>query len=217
MHSSLNTGRFLLGMDCAFNSTGINELASSVLTDLAVWDIDASGHYRAVSGTTVKMRFGADGLFAGGNTSMLIDPAKGYQINTQRVTVVAAATTQVDMTSVDSGVLFYLSTQLTDSTKQIFLPATPAVGSFYDIFADTTGTGDITILGAATGDVQGFHYGESSNVFFSTGGFTNVTSGVFYVRCTALTSVGLYAVQTLNQSFSTATMYGRLANATTTT
>jgi len=51
VHTSLNTGGFLMGMDYRADK------ASSLLTDLALWDIDVDGGYRALSlGLTVESR-----------------------------------------------------------------------------------------------------------------------------------------------------------------
>ena len=215
MHSSLNTGRFLMGMDCAFNSTGIHEFESSNLTNLAVFDIDATGHFRAVSGTTVKMKIGAAGLFAGGDSSLLIDPAKGYRVNTQRVTTVATATTGVAISSVDSGTLYLVTSD--NSTCQFTLPATPAVGDFYDFFCNTTDGGDQTIMTAATGNAQGFIFYQSTGDFLSTAGITNVTSGPMYIRVVALTIGSLWAVQNLWQHYNSTTLLGQIAAASTST
>lgn len=212
MHSSLNTGPFMLGMD--YEAT---DPVDSSRQGLALWDIDADGHFRALSGTTVAFRIGADGLYAGGNSSLLIDAAKGYRINTQRVTTVAPATTGVAVTSADSGMLYVQITAAGATTCQYTLTATPAVGDFYDFFFLSSAASDMTVKTAATGDAQGFKHYKSTAAFLTTAAIGGATSGVAYFRCTALTSGSLWLVENLYQTYTTATWYGKIVAASTST
>jgi len=180
-----------------------------------MWDIDADGHYRVLSGTTVFFRVGPNGLYAGGNSSMLIDKAKGYQINTQLVTTVAAATTNVSVTSADSGALYLVSSD--NSTCIFTLTATPKVGQYHDFFCNTTAAADQTIITAGLGDAQGFKYNASTAVFVTTAGITNATSGIMYIRVTALTSGSMWAARPLWQHDGTTTIMGNIAAGSTST
>jgi hypothetical protein len=210
MHSTANTGRLMLGTDYKDIES---DHRSSVLTDLAVWDVDADGGFRAVSGTTVKMELTPAGLYTG--TSKFFDSDKGYSVNTQRVTTVAAATTGLAVTSADSGTLYVISSN--NTTMQISLTATPGVGNFFDFFNQSSAAGDITVMTEASGDNQGFLFYQSTGDFLSTAGITNETSGIMYFRVIALTSGSLWAVQNLWYGDYTTTIYGGIGAASTTT
>lgn len=209
MHSSVgNTGRILLGVDYK------SDRNSSLLTDLAVFDIDEEGGFRSVSGTTVKMELNTSGLYAG--TTQVVNTDGVIQTGVRGlVTTVAAATTGLAVSSAASGTLYVISTQ--NSTMQITLPATPMVGSYFDFFGDTTNAGDYTFMTAATGDDQGFVFYVSTGVFASTAGVTYATTGIMYFRFTALTSGSLWAVASLWYSDETTNIYGSPAAGSTST
>src|SRR3990167_10898011 len=92
VHTSLNAGGFLMGMDFRADK------ASSLLTDLALWDIDVDGGFRALSGTTVVMELNSSGLYAG--ATLLIGTGGGVSAQT-----VSLATTANTLASSNSGKL----------------------------------------------------------------------------------------------------------------
>ena len=65
VHTSANAGGFLMGMDFRADK------ASSLLTDLAQWDIDVDGGFRVLSGTTVLYELNSSGLYGPGAQQML--------------------------------------------------------------------------------------------------------------------------------------------------
>ena len=112
VHTSLNAGGFLMGMDYRADK------ASSLLTDLALWDIDVDGGYRALSGTTVLMELNSSGLYARG--SLLFGVNGGKQV----VSPTTGANYQV--TSTQSGSIFNIGENGT--SQLLLLPVNPVAG-----------------------------------------------------------------------------------------
>src|SRR3972149_9852123 len=79
VHTSANTGGFLMGMDFRADK------ASSLLTDLALWDIDVDGGFRVLSGTTVLFELNSSGLYDG---STLIIDSEGLFAGGSRASVI---------------------------------------------------------------------------------------------------------------------------------
>jgi len=210
MHSSVAaTGRFLMGLDY------IADRGSGTLTDLAVFDIDEEGGFRSVSGTTMKAELDSTGLFFG--TTQVMDAGGKLLTGVQRlVTTVAVDTTGVTPTSAESGTL-YVQSAGTNTTCRYYLPATPPVGCYFDVFCATTAAGDITVMSLAAGDAQGFMFYQSTGDFLTTAGATCATSGNMYHRYTALTSGSLWLVSALWYSDNSSAIDGMPVAASTTT
>jgi len=211
MHSAANTGRFLLGLDYK------EDLESSLITD-AVFDIDAEGGFRTLSGSTIRMELNSTGLFMG--STKIIDQDAGKYVGPmrRRVTTVAGATTAINATSADgAGELYIVSTQRSTAMLYLNLPATPAVGDNYEIYHESTAAGNIVIKTLATGDTQGFHTYISSAVFVTTAGIACQTSGPMHFRFTALTSGSLWAVATYGVFYNSSNEHGQAVAGSTTT
>jgi hypothetical protein len=134
--------------------------ASSNLEDLVVWDIDADGGFRAVSGSTVLMELNSSGLYSG---STLLVGAGGAQ-PLQTVTV---NTTLTNLASSNSGKLHILSTQAATSNF-IMLPTSDSVnaGDRWEIIGDTTAVGlwNLSISGLNTGGILHVHSGTTDSI-----------------------------------------------------
>src|SRR3990167_4363232 len=74
VHTSANTGGFLMGMDYRADK------AASLLTDLALWDIDVDGGFRVLSGTTVLMELDSSGLYVRGSKQIFNSSGQVPQI-----------------------------------------------------------------------------------------------------------------------------------------
>ena len=111
VHTSANAGGFLMGMDYRADK------ASSLLTDLALWDIDVDGGFRALSGTSVLMELNSSGLYAG--AVQVIGPAANS---------VVSPTTGADyqITSTQSGVIFNIGQNAT--SQLLLVPVNPPAG-----------------------------------------------------------------------------------------
>src|SRR3990167_7426228 len=112
VHTSANAGGFLMGMDFRADK------ASSLLTDLALWDIDVDGGFRSLSGTTVLMEMNSSGLYVRG--SLLFGVSGGKQI----VSPTTGASYQV--TSTQSGAVFSIGQNAT--SQLLLLPVKPVAG-----------------------------------------------------------------------------------------
>jgi len=157
VHSTVgpNEGRFLLGKDGG--STVLRDYFSSIISpDLAVWDIDGDGGYRAVSGTTIIMELNSSFVGNVEGTTLL-----QWRFNTsgqftgvkQTVTRIA---TGADFTieSSQSGTLFTLTSASGTSMKAI-LPADAPTGTWYEfwISSDQAETSEFAITSTGGGGV----------------------------------------------------------------
>jgi len=217
MHSTANTGRFLMGMDHAMD-TSATHLVSSNLTDLVVCDIDADGGFRAVSGTTILMELDSSGLYVGSTQIMELENGKLVSGGYRETTVISSGTTAVAITSADSGKLYMISTNAAGGdTVMVTLTSTPRVGDNFEIYMDSSAASQVKVKTGAGGDSQGFFVFQSSNDFLSTASVNCGTSGTFHWRFTALTSGSLWAVAGLSYYDGTTTIYGAPIAGTTTT
>lgn len=148
-HSSANEGRFLAGRNHSYSTVlGDADQYSSVLTSL-VWDIDADGGYRAVSGETILMELNSSGIEgrAGTTLSWSID-SSGRTLWRQNVVVVTTGADYTVETSL-SGSLLYLEGG-NETSMTFLLPADAPVGTFYDIYISTQiDVGDVRITSTA--------------------------------------------------------------------
>jgi hypothetical protein len=214
MHSSLNTGRYLMCMD--YSSYFDDQTPSSDLTDLVVFDIDADGGFRCVSGTTVLAEMNSSGLYGG--TTQIISASGKLQTERKQLSsvVVTSATTGIDVTTSDSGKLYYLTTALTGATTcQIRLPATPFLGMYIDVYARTTAVGDITVVSTVAG--AGFKFLASSAAFVTTKAVSCATTGPWYARFTCVDSTnGYWSAQALYYEDRSSNVYGVMTSASAT-
>ena len=195
MHSTANTGRLLMGIDYKVEG----DLMTSVLTDLAVFDIDADGGFRAISGTTIKMELNSSGLFAG--TNKVIDTSGGLSFTAQAtVDISSDGTTAITLLAANAGKLHMVSTG-TYSSIVISLPTSAtglgiAPGMYWDIFSNTTAASvvDIASIGANTAAAASSErilvHNGSTNSVETSGAITHDTSGPFWVRVMCLTTGG---------------------------
>ncbi|GAF75804.1 unnamed protein product [marine sediment metagenome] len=181
MHSSDNTGRLLMGID--YKAGG--DVMSSVLTDLATFDIDATGAFRGISGTTVNVELNSSGLFVLGDTVPVINSSKEICAHKkQTVTISSDGTTAYYLATSNAGKLHLVSTDIGTSVV-IGLPTTLheglQVGMYWDIFSNTTAAGviDIASIGVDKGEIS-LHL--STNDQMTTIAVTHATSGPFWVR-----------------------------------
>lgn len=165
-HTTDNAGRFFLGRDFVgstessqgdgssiWNNPGIPY--SSVLTDVAVWDIDGAGGYRTLSGTTVLVEFNSSGIFGrdGLAAEWRIDSSGRPQGVFRTVTTV---TTGANFTipSTASGTFYYIQQPSAGTPMFLILPGDAALGTYYDFwFTSQTNLGDAGITSTAGGGV----------------------------------------------------------------
>ena len=214
MHSSANTGRLVMGLDYKDIDS---EERSSVLTDPLPFDIDADGGLRgAPSGTTIEWEMNSSGLFGG--TTKLIDAGGKLQTERiQQVTTVAAVTTGIDVSSLESGMLYFFSTQAT--TYQVRCGGSPFTGQYFDVFCDSSDPAHLSIV--CTAATHGFLFEANlatSGTFATTKAVSFGTSGVNYARFTCVSSAtGQWSVSALQISDQTTNTYGGLTTASATT
>lgn len=180
MHSTANTGRLLMGID--YKPEGDE---SSLLQDLAVFDVDAAGGYRAVSGTTIKMEFNSSGIFGGGVKAM---DTSGGLYNTRPVVEMTTGASY-SPTTAQSGTLFTAGTN--DGTSQrVLLPKNPTAGVWYDFYVSTQdAVGDFAINTTANSSAKITMPGMTSAVS-TADSITPLTSVAHhFVRLIAMSSV----------------------------
>ena len=171
------------------------ELLTSVLTDLAVFDIDADGGFRAISGTTVLMELNSSGLYYGSNK--VIDTSGGIAAASWlTVDVSSDGTTAYSLVSSNAGKMHMVSTG-TYSSIVVRLPTSAATGigagMYWDIFSNTTAASvvDVVSIGANTGDATSnriFTHHGSTNVIATSGAISHDSSGPFWIRVVCLTT-----------------------------
>ena len=213
MHSSANTGRLMMGLDYKDIDS---EERSSLLTDLAVFDIDTDGGLRGVSGTTVAWEINPAGLY-GGSTQIVDAGGKLQTERLQQVTTVAAATTGIDVSSLESGMLYWFSTQAT--TYQVRCGGSPFTGQYFDVFCESSDPAHLSIV--CTAATHGFLFQANlatSGTFATTKAVSFGTSGVNYARFTCVSSAtGQWSVSALQLADETTNTYGGLTTASATT
>lgn len=138
VHTSANAGGFIQGMD--FRA----DRASSLLTDLALWDVDLDGGHRVLSGTTVLMEIDSSGLYVRGGKQMFNSSGQ--------TPVITINTTASTLLSSNSGKLHVLSTQAATSNF-IYLPTAGLArqGDYWDLVSETTAVSlwNLAILGTS--------------------------------------------------------------------
>ena len=211
--TSANAGRFLLGMDYRADK------ASSLLADLATWDIDADGGFRAVSGTTVAFELNSSGLYDG-TTQIIADGGVFVGGSRLQSVSVAANTTLYRLLSSNSGKLHILSTQAATSNF-IYLPTSGnvSVGDSWEILSNTTAAGlwNISIEGANTSGSIFVHVG-STGLVITTGAIDSTgSSGLMWVRIVCFSTEPFYALTNMmiQSSLATTNAYGSLGSGTT--
>lgn len=128
MHSSdTPTAAFIMGID--YKDLDANP--TSVLTDLAMFNIDAAGGYNVLSGTTVIYSLNTSGFYKG--TSKIVNTS-GH-ITNYNVRQVVAMTTGANYSPVSSqsGTLFTWG--INDATSaMILLPKNPPAGTWFEFY-----------------------------------------------------------------------------------
>src|SRR3990172_4060152 len=172
--------------------------ASSLLTDLALWDIDVDGGFRVLSGTSVLFELNSSGLYQG--STQLID-LNGAFLGGSKQQTVTINTTASTLVSSNSGKMHILSTQAATSNF-IYLPTSvnARAGDTWDIISETTAVGlwNLSILGANTGGTILVHVG-STNSIATTGAIDSTAStGVMWWKVVCIsTAAPLYAVSNM--------------------
>ena len=192
MHSTHNAGRLLMGMDSKGDGIPNFGDGTSHITDLAVFDIDADGGYRAVSGTTIKMELNSSGLWSAVGNVLSASGANAFKMK-REVAVTSNSTTIVTS---NAGKIYWVSTG-TNSSVVLKLPTSAATGldagMTWEVFCHTTAAGvvDIAAIGANTGAASSqrilCHHG-TTNVIETSGAVTNDSSGPFWARIICDTS-----------------------------
>jgi len=184
MHSTANSGRLLMGLD---NKDIESDARSSVVTDLIVFDIDAEGGFRSVSGTTLKFEMNTSGLEK--NTTVLINTS-GHLANYVTQPVVAMTTgANYSPVSSQSGTLFTWGENDT-SSGMVLLPKNPIPGTWFDFYMTSQDeAGDVRINCTANSSAKIFLPGLTSLV--SSGDCIEPCSSIFsvFIKMTALSSV----------------------------
>ena len=198
MHSTANTGRFLLGIDykaenADASASSLIPAFSSLLTDLAVVDIDADGGLRMVSGTTIKYELNSSGLWSG--STLIIDSSGGTAFAKQHIVDISSdGTSAYTLLAANAGKLHMVSTG-TYSSIVISLPTSGVsaitAGMWWDIYSNTTAADviDIVLIGANGGGTVFAHHGTTDAVA-TTAGISHGTSGPFWVRVLCVTTGG---------------------------
>lgn len=185
-HSSANEGRFLAGRNHSYSTVlGDADQYSSVLTSL-VWDIDADGGYRAVSGETILMELNSSGIEgrAGTTLSWGIDSSGRTVGMKQNVVVVTTGTNFTIETSL-SGSLLAL-TSASGTSMAFILPANAPVGTWYDFFLTSQAdVGDVKITSTAgTGRIH--MTGTPSSVVSSVDCITPASTVIHLITLTVI-------------------------------
>ena len=182
MHSSPNTGRLLMGLDYK----ELNADPSSLLTDLATFDIDAEGGLRMLSGTTVLMELNSSGLFDG--STQILNTAGDIIIRQPVVAMTTGA--NYSPTTAQSGTLFTAGTN-NGTSQLVILPDAPTAGVWFDFYVSSQ---------AETGEFVIATTGSDPTAKISLPGFTSAvstgkniqpltTEGHNFVRMTAVSSI----------------------------
>ena len=173
VHTSANAGSFIQGMD--FRA----DRASSLLTDLALWDVDVDGGFRVLSGTSVLFELNSSGLYQG--TTQIINASGIFNGPTavQTVTTVSSASgsTIISLTTAQSGRLI-----IVDGGAQgamVVLP-TPTAGLNYTIYqssahpgvVDVTSTGGAFDISFPTGNTTLASTAQAAAPFSTIGGYS---------------------------------------------
>ena len=183
MHSTANTGRLLMGM----NWKEVEADPSSLLTNIALFDIDEDGGFRGVSGTTINAELNSSGLFATNDTMQVVNSSREVAGSQQTVTISSDGTSAYTLLSANAGKLHIVSTQI-GSSVVISLPTSATglgikAGMWWDVFSNTSAAGviDIALIGLNTGGEIQCHHG-STNAIATTKAITHGTSGPFWAR-----------------------------------
>ncbi len=218
MHSTANTGRLLMGMDNSASSDEPNPQISSLLTDRAVFDIDADGGFRAVSGTTIKMELNSSGLHAIDDL-LLLGPTK---IGTKRygpvVPISSDGTTVYTLLASNAGRMHLVADTSVSgfSSVVVSLPTSIATGinpgMWWDISCPNTSAAAVVDLALVGADHSiHCHHGSTGAVATSIA-ITHQSSGPFWwrVMCVTTGSTMTYVVSNMmgSNGSSNATYYG---------
>ena len=182
MHSTANTGRLLMGIDYKDIESNAR---SSLLTDLAVFDIDAEGGYRVVSGTTVTMEFNTSGIYAG--TERILDTSGG--LLNRRPVVEMTTGADYSPSTAQSGTLFIAGCNL-GTSQRILLPKNPTAGVWFDFFVSTQDdAGEFSLNTTADSSAELHMPGVTSAVSTASALQPLTTLGAHYARVTAISSI----------------------------
>src|SRR3990172_11861728 len=191
VHTSANTGGFLMGIDYRADK------ASSVLTDLALWDIDVDGGFRVLSGTSVLFELNSSGLYQG--STQLID-LNGVFLGGQKQQTVTINTTASTLVSSNSGKMHVLSTQAATSNF-IYLPTSGVarVGDTWDIISETTAVSlwNLAILGLNTGGRIYVHTGSTNVIDTTIAVDSTVSTGAMWWKVVCLSTTPTYVVSNM--------------------
>lgn len=208
MNTSGNTtGPHLLGIDYKAESN-----MTSLLTDLATWQIDGDGGFQALSGTTIHMELNSSGLYDG--STQVID-ANGMVLAYNRPPVTAVGiTSNISIASSQAGGIWVCNTtQLTNDTQFIRLPgaANITAGDQFTFLTNTTAVGARRFISSGSSDGVRFYAPALSTVAVNSvtsAGVQHATSGIAMVRFTAMSSL-LWVVES-NIGYSSETTGGTM-------
>jgi len=213
IHSTANAGRFLLLMD--YKNVDADPF-SSIITDLAVADIDADGGFRSVSGTTVVMELNSSGLYAG---STLVVNSSGELLARQQVTTLSGGTTVHTLTAAQAGQIIEISTQAASSVF-VHLPSSGNcyTGMTLEVIHNSTAAGIIHFMTTGANAGGEIHAQiDSTNTVISTGAVSNVTTGPMWWKFMCISTVGpIWALENkMTQSNNSTVQLHTIAAATT--
>lgn len=218
MHSTANAGRLLMGMDNSASSNEPNPQVSSLLTDRSLFDIDADGGFRAVSGTTIKMELNSSGLHAIDDL-LLLGPTK---IGTKRygtvIPISSDGTTAYTLLAGNAGRMHLVADTSVSgfSSVVVSLPTSIATGIspglWWDISCPNTSAAAVVDL-ALIGNDHSIHcHHDSTGAVATSVAITHGTSGPFWwrVMCVTTGSTMTYVVSNMmgSNGSSNATYYG---------
>ena len=219
MHSTANTGRLLMGMDYK----DLDFDPSSLLTNLAVFDINAEGSYQLVSGTTVGVRLNTSGLFDSTDNKIIGSSAEYPSGPQQTVAISSDGTSAVGFTAANAGKIYIVSTAQDKSSIIIGLPTTLttgiAPGMYWDVLMNTTVEDQLNIasIGVDKAVIQAH---MTTNTIETTKAVSNGTSGTFWIRvmCDTTGETGKYTIHNfmgVNGTTNTASSYYGLMEGST--
>jgi hypothetical protein len=185
----------MMGID--YKAPGVTFTTS--LEDLAVFDIDADGGFRALSGTTVIMELNSSGLWAGDKN--IINTSGGTAFaKKQIVTISSDGTSVYTLLSTNAGKMHMVSSMGSIGTSVIITLPTSATGQgikpgmYWDIYSNTTAADviDIVSVGAQSGAGVSSerilaHHG-TTDALATSGAISHNTSGPFWIRIMTITT-----------------------------
>ena len=188
-HSTEDAGRLMLGTDVRSSGTTAQPF-SSILDNLAVWDIDGAGGYRALSGTTILMELnssfvGVEGLSSARDWQI---DSSGVWTGTKRQITTVTTGANFTISSTQSGTLFLVG-HTSGTSMYIILPGDAPTGTWFDIWLTS---GD---AGSSLGEVNITSTAGSGRIHMSGTPTSAVSSGKSIMNGSTNASIGVRLIR----------------------